>query len=72
MKKAISAANQGPKSKIMSEKNQGQKSRVSVPLIYHLHFFKFCIKFGAITWEYAPTRCPTPYECPFLEFSWWV
>jgi len=32
MKKAISTPNQGPKSKIMSEKNQGQKSRVSVPL----------------------------------------
>jgi len=33
MKKAISTPNQGPRSKIMSEKNRGQKSRVSVPLI---------------------------------------
>jgi len=32
MKKAISTANQGPRSKIMSEKNLGQKSHVSVPL----------------------------------------
>jgi len=32
MQKAISTPNQGPRSKIMSEKNQGKKSRVSVPL----------------------------------------
>jgi len=30
--KAISTPNQGPRSKIMSEKNQGKKSCVSVPL----------------------------------------
>jgi len=32
MQKAISTHNQGPRSKIMSEKNQCQKPRVSVPL----------------------------------------
>jgi len=32
MKKAIFTPSQGPRSKIMSEKNQGQKSCVSVPL----------------------------------------
>jgi len=32
MLKAISIPNHGSRSKIMSEKNQGQKSRVSVPL----------------------------------------
>jgi len=32
MQKAISTPNQGPRSKIMSEKNQGKKSRVSVPV----------------------------------------
>jgi len=32
LQNAISTAYQGPRSKIMSEKNRGQKSRVSVPL----------------------------------------
>jgi len=32
MNKAISTPYQGPRSKIMSEKNRGKKSRVSVPL----------------------------------------
>jgi len=32
MQKAISTASQGPRSKIMCEKNRGQKSRVRVPL----------------------------------------
>jgi len=36
MKKAISTPNQGPRSKIMSEKYRGQKYRVSVPLTLRL------------------------------------
>jgi len=39
MKKAISTANQGPRSKVMSKKNFGQKSRVSVPLISLVKLF---------------------------------
>jgi len=39
MQKAISTPNQGPRSKIMSEKNRGQKSRVSVPLRRYYKFF---------------------------------